>query len=303
MNLDKDKLDVLFFAAESAALKAGEVIRNWDRSQLVVMKKKGGLSSASQVVTEVDLRSQKVIAEILGPTSASFDLGFLTEESADTGDRFCKDYFWCIDPMDGTLSFIEDIPGYSVSIALVSKHGVPVIGVVYNPREDVLYSAVKGAGARRNRAPWTRAENSRAQSRKLTFFSDRSFTEHPVFEKTREKLNAAAISLGHDGIRVVVGRGAALNACGVLEDAPACYFKYPRPEPSGGSLWDFSASACIAAQWGAWVSDIKGAPLDLNRNDSTFMNHSGVLYASETQTAKLIQDIYKELSSDLKCCF
>ena len=47
-----------------------------------------------------------------------FEVGFLSEETEDNGSRFEEDYFWCIDPMDGTLAFINGHPGFSVSIAL-----------------------------------------------------------------------------------------------------------------------------------------------------------------------------------------
>ena len=52
-----------------------------------------------------------------------YDFGILTEETPDNGSRLVKDYFWCVDPLDGTLPFTEGTPGYSVSIALVSKSG------------------------------------------------------------------------------------------------------------------------------------------------------------------------------------
>ena len=46
-----------------------------------------------------------------------YALALLTEESADDGSQFCQDYFWCIDPLDGTLPFIRGLPGYAVSIS------------------------------------------------------------------------------------------------------------------------------------------------------------------------------------------
>jgi len=85
-----------------------------------------------------------------------------------------------------------------------------------------------------------------------------------------------------------------MNAIGVLENAPACYVKLPKPQLGGGSLWDFSATAAItqalstqdlasSSQACCAVSDYQGAPLDLNRSDSNYMNHKGVLYSSGLQ--------------------
>jgi len=83
-----------------------------------------------------------------------------------------------------------------------------------------------------------------------------------------------------------------MNAIWVLENAPACYFKFPKPENGGGSLWDFAATACIFREVGAIASDIYGAPLDLNRPDSTFMNHRGILFTADHESAQRIIDLF-----------
>ena len=279
--------------AAAAAVRAGHLLREWNRDELIVQKKAGGLSKASQVVTQADLMSQALIIDMLRPSCETHDFGLLTEEAADDGGRFEKAFFWCVDPLDGTLPFVERGAGYAVSIALVSRGGVPVVGVVYNPTDDVLYRAVRGGGAFRNEVPLHQSESTIPKSSVLSFFIDRSFLIHPKFEGTCERLAAAAAKLGLGALRVVEGQGAALNGCAVADTAPACYFKYPRPEPSGGSLWDFAASACIATESGAWVSDMRGAPLHLNRREGTFMNHTGVLYASSANLARRIQEIYE----------
>ena len=51
----------------------------------------------------------------------TYDLALLTEESEDDRSCFEKDYFWCIDPLDGTLPFTRNEAGYSVSIGLVAE--------------------------------------------------------------------------------------------------------------------------------------------------------------------------------------
>jgi 3'-phosphoadenosine 5'-phosphosulfate (PAPS) 3'-phosphatase len=86
-----------------------------------------------------------------------------------------------------------------------------------------------------------------------------------------------------------------MNACWVLEKQPACYFKFPKPELGGGSLWDFAATACIFQEAGALVSDINGNTLELNRHDSTFMNHQGALYSSHAVLAEKIIKLYDKL--------
>ena len=80
------------------------------------------------------------------PTCKTYNLGLLTEEQEDDNSRFDKDFFWCIDPIDGTLAFIKKQAGFSVSIALIAKDGTPQIGVVYDPTKDNLYYAIKDNG-------------------------------------------------------------------------------------------------------------------------------------------------------------
>ena len=63
------------------------------------------------------------------------------EEGGDAAERV-----WIIDPIDGTANFARGIPHYCVSIAYV-EHGVPTVGVLYDPPHDWLYAASTGEGA------------------------------------------------------------------------------------------------------------------------------------------------------------
>ena len=154
MHLSKQDLDDLLQCAVAAARAAGAFIQSSAASGIEVQHKSGGSNIAAQVVTEVDLRADAMITEALLPTCARYDLALLTEEGTDDRARLEKDAFWSVDPLDGTLAFIESRPGYSVSIGLVARDGTPLIGVVYNPVTDILYSAVQGQGAQRQGSPW-----------------------------------------------------------------------------------------------------------------------------------------------------
>jgi 3'-phosphoadenosine 5'-phosphosulfate (PAPS) 3'-phosphatase len=103
-----------------------------------------------------------------------------------------------------------------------------------------------------------------------------------------DTLNCCAKDSGLEGVEVIYGSGAVKNACQVLDYGAACYVKMPRPEEGGGSIWDFAATACILPEAGAWASNIYGQPLALNRPDSTFMNHQGVIYASTERIARYL---------------
>ncbi len=296
MTLSNDNLIHLCNKAITAATEAGAVIASFTNKNIAVNNKIGGDTLASQVVTEVDILSQKTILKTLKPTCSTFDLALLTEESTDDRSRFDKDYFWCIDPLDGTLPFVESKNGYSVSIALVSKGGEPVIGVVYDPKTRTLYHAIKGHGAYKNRKKWRVRDRLDSRKDNFTVVMDRSFVKQSKYDGSMAIFKEICHNGEYCETKIIQHGGAAMNACWVLENAPSCYIKYPKHQEGGGSLWDFAATACIFLEIGAYVTDINGKSLDLNRLDSTFMNHTGVIYASN-------KELGEEICSSIKNTF
>ncbi|MEM9547149.1 MAG: inositol monophosphatase family protein [Bacteroidota bacterium] len=262
--------------AIEAALTAGKIIQKYANENISVEKKKEGTSVASQVVTVVDKECEQAILSYLIPTCEAYDLALLSEETEDDGSRFVKDFFWCIDPMDGTLAFIHKRPGYSVSIALVAKDGTPQIGVVFDPITDTLYHAIKGNGAFKNNTPW----NIKHTNDHLTYVSDRNLKNTRNADQIEKILQAQVDKLNLQGIKEMAGSGAVLNGILVLENGPACMMKQPKKEKGGGSVWDFAATACIFQELGLRAANFTGGKLDLNRKEGTFMNEGGVFYAN-----------------------
>lgn len=292
MKLEIEDLKKLCEVAVNAAIKAGSYINQQSKKKFEVSLKEDNGTYASQVYTEVDLKSQEIILEMLAPTVKEYNLALLTEEAEDDGSRFEKDYFWCIDPLDGTLPFIEKKRGFSVSIALVAKDGTPVIGVILDPMMNVLYQAIKGYGIKRNGKPWEWFEE---RNKYLTFIHDRSMSDDSRYGIIKEELATIATEMGLEKVSTIAYGGGALNAIWVLEHAPACYFKLPKRKTGGGSIWDFAASACIFTETKAYVGNTLGGVLDLNRKDSTFMNHEGVMYASNFQLKKALGKYFQTL--------
>ena len=294
MNHTSLPLQQLCDAAIQAALEAGQFVQSADRSRLQRRFKDTGSSAASQLVTEVDIRSEAIIRERLQATLDELDIAFVGEESSRSvpggppggpPERLHTPYHWCVDPLDGTLPFVEGNPGYAISIALVSRSGSPLIGVVYDPVTSTLLHAIRGQGAYRDETPLLRPTTV---STVLVVFADRSFEAHEHDPDFLDTLTGCAGEFGLKGFEVVYGSGAVKNACQVLNHGAACYLKLPKRQDGGGSIWDFAASACIVKEAGGWSSNIHGQPLALNRPDSTFMNHQGVLYASTEQIAKYL---------------
>ena len=293
MQLSAKDLDYLSQYATKAATEAGQLIASYANKKVEVQHKAGGDNLASQVLTEVDLKSEAVIVDALQPSCEQYDLALLTEERTDDKARLEKDYFWCVDPMDGTLSFVEPKPGYAVSIALVAKSGEPVIGVIYDPVQQTLYSAIKGQGAFRNGEPWLLPAPDSLKGKPLTLARDWAITNQPRYSQWVQLLESLAELRGLSGVQVLEKAGAVMNACWALENAPACYFKFPKPQQGGGSLWDFAAIACLFHELGAVATDVFGEPLELNRAESTFMNHCGVIFATDEALAREVRGLLR----------
>ena len=95
-------------------------------------------------VTSADLEADTHLREVLGGTYPEY--GWLSEETADSPARQQRNMVWIVDPMDGTKEFLDGLPEFVVSVALVEA-GEPVVAVMYNPVTECMYSAVKGGGA------------------------------------------------------------------------------------------------------------------------------------------------------------
>lgn len=100
------------------------------------------------LVTEIDKQSEEIIISRIRNQYPDHD--FLAEESG--GHDKKSDYRWIIDPLDGTLNFTHGVPIFCVSIGLEVK-GEVVLGVVYDPNLDELFTAEKGRGAFLNQKP------------------------------------------------------------------------------------------------------------------------------------------------------
>jgi myo-inositol-1(or 4)-monophosphatase len=99
-------------------------------------------SSAVDLVTDMDKKSEEAIICFIRENFP--DHGILAEESGRSAEQ--SDYVWVIDPLDGTTNYAQGLPIFAVSIAL--QHlGKTVLGVVYTPVTDQLFTAIRDQGA------------------------------------------------------------------------------------------------------------------------------------------------------------
>ena len=97
-------------------------------------------------LTEADTESNNVITNYLEKTYP--EIPILSEESKaiDYEIRKTWEFFWLIDPLDGTKEFIKKNGEFTVNIALIHK-GTAVLGIIYVPVKDILYFGQEDAGA------------------------------------------------------------------------------------------------------------------------------------------------------------
>lgn len=294
--MNQAQLAELFEIAKQVAQSAGEIIDSYRTIDVPSAKKGDTGSLAADIVTAVDLEVQEHIEQVLKPVNQQYDLAFLGEERTDDRARFDKAYFWAVDPIDGTLCFCHKEAGYSVSIALVSRAGEAVIGVVYDPLNKQCYAAAKGLGATINEKKIIansagsaeiesppkqphQTQDSNRQPKRVRCYLDRSYLEDPRYQPIIESLRQCVAANTDRQLDVCIGGGAALTACWTACEAPALYFKLPKP--CGGSIWDYAATTCFFQVLGLTASDLFGEPLALNRQASTYLNHKGVLFSTD----------------------
>ena len=114
-------------------------LTNWHKPKRV------NSAEAHDIKLELDVRCQALIEKILAATFPQIPV--LGEEGS-TGDTTAE-YRWVIDPIDGTVNYFFGMPHAAVSIAL-QHHGKSVVGVIYDPFTDELWTTTKGQPTRLN---------------------------------------------------------------------------------------------------------------------------------------------------------
>lgn len=111
--------------------------------------------TVTDIVTEGDTASETVILE--GLRQHFPDHHIISEEGGGAGSGSAPadqaEYFWYIDPLDGTSNYASNIPMFSVSMGLADRNMHPLVAVVYDPFSDELYSAARGEGTTLNGRP------------------------------------------------------------------------------------------------------------------------------------------------------
>jgi myo-inositol-1(or 4)-monophosphatase len=124
------KIDSYLEIAKSAALLAGAYIKDQQNKDLEIL-----LNEGRDIKLQVDVDAEKIIKDYIVAKS-SFPI--LAEESGASNQL--NEFYWVVDPLDGTSNFLRNIPISCVSIALM-KNIEPILGVIFDFNNDDLYFA------------------------------------------------------------------------------------------------------------------------------------------------------------------
>lgn len=187
-------------------------------------------------LTEADKKANEIIVDGLNALTIIFPI--LSEEGRDIpfDERKDWEYFWMVDPLDGTKEFIKKNDEFTVNIALIYQN-TPVLGVVYAPALNEMYWAKQGAGAFKNHVRLPLAVND-IPEKILTVVASKSH----LSEETEMFIEALKITTEK---LVFVSKGSSLKLCMVAEGSADIY---PRLAPT--MEWDTAAADAIVRETG-----------------------------------------------------
>lgn len=235
-------VDTAVFAKEIAS-NVGKMQREKLKTESFKVNTK---STLTDLVTEIDLLSEDMIKAKI---EAKFPEHNILGEESDYTDKNSK-YTWVIDPLDGTNNYASAYPIYCVSIALKYEQEV-VMGVIYIPELDEIYSAIKDKGA-------FRSDKQLSISQKKELNSSLIATGFPYDKKEAKIDNLAPLNKILKEIRGLRRSGsAAFDLVSVAGGRIDAFWEFKLKE------WDYAAGELLVREAGGEVyqTEIAEAPL------------------------------------------
>jgi 3'(2'), 5'-bisphosphate nucleotidase len=201
-------------------------------------------------VTEADTTAHMVI--INGLNAFSPEIPVISEEQASIpyDERKDWDYFWLVDPLDGTKEFIKRNGEFTVNIALIVK-GNPVFGVVAIPAHNIIYFGSTSDGAFR------RSANGNTEKIKVNTNTNEKIIavrSRSHCDKQEEKMLSCFKEVE------TIYAGSSLKFCYVAQGKADIYIR------NGPTMeWDTAAGQAVAESAGAFVCDLEGRRLTYNK--------------------------------------
>lgn len=237
--------------AVELAREAGAMIRDTRPDGLGVAHTK---STDLDVVTEMDTRAETLLRERLAARRP--EDGVLGEEAGLTGGT--SGLSWVLDPIDGTVNYLYDLPAYAVSVAVVvgdpttTGAWAPVAGAVINPRTDEVFHARVGGGAHLQ----TRGRSLPLRAGGLNTLGPALLATGFSYDREVRRLQASVLADLLPRVRDVRRMGAAaLDLCHVAAGRVDGYWEH------GTHAWDRAAGLLVLTEAGGVASGLRaGSP-------------------------------------------
>lgn len=228
-----------------------------DQSSFIRFKKE----SFRDVATQADLSAEKMIIDIIRQRDKS---PILSEEAGIIGNLNRKGDYWAIDPIDGTVNFIQHIPMFATSVAYI-KNGIPVVGAIYNPSQNELFYGAKGIGVYKNNNKISVIDRKPEDALFAVAFSGK---KHDSKSRTREFENFKEIN--DKSMGCLRTGSAALNLAYLAEGRfGGCVGKFNK-------IWDVAAGLVIAELAGAKIER------QFKKNEKNMVSYTASVPLSES---------------------
>ena len=238
--------DILIQSVCELAVEAGKAILNIYNSGNKIHV---SLKKDHSPLTIADKTAHDIIADGLGKINPSIPI--LSEEGADIPYEIRQnwEYFWCVDPLDGTKEFIHRTDEFTVNIALIHRQKT-ILGIIYVPVFDTVYygSAITGSYKRKDADSWQKLQVHDTAT-EWTAIGSRSHAS----EEEKEVLSKYPVT--H-----TIAAGSSLKFCSIAEGEAQIYYRHgPTME------WDTAAGQAIAENAGAIMTMPDSAPFLYNK--------------------------------------
>jgi 3'(2'), 5'-bisphosphate nucleotidase len=211
-------------------------------------------------VSLADQKAEELITRRL--TDITPGIPIIGEEAKDAGnlpDVSGSEYFWLVDPLDGTKEFLRGSEDFTVNIALIHK-GAPVLGVVYQPAAGILYA---GHGEH-TAIKWSQDTDKEKEiavrmppEKGITVVSSRSHGKGDRLDNFLEEFK----------VQKHITRGSSLKICVIAEGKADLY---PRLGPT--CEWDTAAGHAVINAAGGCLTKLDGSPFTYGGADPDWLN-------------------------------
>ena len=261
--------DLLQIAIEATALG----------SNMVASTAPGELTAKGDrdYTSEVDYAVEEKIRAFLAAETP--EIGFVGEEDGATGGGETTDYWWALDPIDGTVNFTHGLPLCAVSLALYAEDR-PVAGAIELPFLDRRYTAAEGHGAFSGHQP-LQVSNADSLAEAVITIGDYAVGQGAE-EKNKRRLRLNH-ELAHTALRLRMLGSAAIDLAWLAEGRTHASITL------SNSSWDIGAGVIIAREAGAVVFDIDGTE-HTTESSTTIASAPGL----KDHLLRLVASVYAE---------